>query len=80
MDACFTTTSQYLISTFPNSMLQVFSVEMGAQMAQLATYEVASKMVGPQARINCVPFNPRFAMLSTGSMQTCFWLPNMEKE
>ncbi|VDO02120.1 unnamed protein product [Rodentolepis nana] len=80
LDACFTPTSQYLISTSPDSMLHVFSVEMGAPMAQLATYEAASKMVGPQARINCVAFNPRFAMIATGSMQTCFWLPNIEKE
>ncbi|VUZ48049.1 unnamed protein product [Hymenolepis diminuta] len=80
LDACFTPTSQFLISTSPDSMLQVFSVETGARMAQLATYEAASKMVGPQARINCVAFNPRFAMLATGSMQTCFWLPNIENE
>uniref|UniRef100_A0A915EXN0 WD repeat containing protein 82 n=1 Tax=Echinococcus canadensis TaxID=519352 RepID=A0A915EXN0_9CEST len=80
LDACFTPTSQFVISTAPDAFLQVWSVETGGRVAALPSFEAASQMTGPSGVLNCVAFNPRFAMLATGSVQTSFWLPNIDAE
>lgn len=80
LDACFTPTSQFVITTAPDGFLQVWSVETGGRVAALPSFEAASQMSGPSGILNCVAFNPRFAMLATGSQQTSFWLPNIDPE
>ncbi|BHF67076.1 WD repeat-containing protein 82 [Sparganum proliferum] len=80
VDACFAPNSQFVISTSPtDGYLHVWALETGggALIASLPSFEAASQMANPT--LHCVLFNPRFAMLATGSQQTSFWLPNIDE-
>ncbi|VDN31355.1 unnamed protein product [Dibothriocephalus latus] len=80
VDACFAPNSQFVISTSPtDGFLHIWALETGggALVASLPSFEAASQMANPT--LHCVLFNPRFAMLATGSQQTSFWLPNIDE-
>ncbi|VDP28043.1 unnamed protein product [Schistosoma margrebowiei] len=77
LHASFTPDSQFVLIGSPDGVVHIWSVETGVRVASLPGYEAATQL--PNAAIHSLAFNPRFAMLATGSNQTSFWLPALEE-
>ncbi|KER27446.1 hypothetical protein T265_05487 [Opisthorchis viverrini] len=77
LDASFTPDSQFVLVGSPDGLVHIWSVETGVRIATLPGYEAATQL--PNPAIHTLAFNPRYAMLATGSNQTAFWLPNIEE-
>ncbi|CAH8563302.1 unnamed protein product [Schistosoma turkestanicum] len=77
LHASFTPDSQFVLIGSPDGIVHIWSVETGVRVASLPGYEAATQL--PNAAIHSLAFNPRFAMLATGSNQTSFWLPTLEE-
>ncbi|CAL8077656.1 unnamed protein product [Calicophoron daubneyi] len=77
LDASFTPDSQFVMVGSPDGIVHIWSVETGIRVASLPGYEAATQL--PNPAIHTLAFNPRYAMLATGSNQTAFWLPNIEE-
>ncbi|TGZ57037.1 hypothetical protein CRM22_010032 [Opisthorchis felineus] len=77
LDASFTPDSQFVLVGSPDGLVHIWSVETGVRIVTLPGYEAATQL--PNPAIHTLAFNPRYAMLATGSNQTAFWLPNIEE-
>nr|CAH8874572.1 unnamed protein product [Trichobilharzia regenti] len=77
LNATFTPDSQFILVGSPDGVVHIWSVETGVRVANIPGYENVNNLLNPA--INSMAFNPRFAMLATGSFQTCLWLPALEE-
>ncbi|KAF6777866.1 hypothetical protein AHF37_02637 [Paragonimus kellicotti] len=77
LDASFTPDSQFVLVGSPDGLVHIWAVETGVRVVSLPGYETATQ--SPKPAIHTLAFNPRYAMLATGSNQTAFWLPNIEE-
>ncbi|KAF8571602.1 hypothetical protein P879_00912 [Paragonimus westermani] len=77
LDASFTPDSQFVLVGSPDGLVHIWAVETGVRVVSLPGYETATQ--SPNPAIHTLAFNPRYAMLATGSSQTAFWLPTIEE-